>query len=270
MGEPQLMDVKSVSILSEKLHISHKDGYNVFDVEYVLKNISDSLISDIDYGFPVDYYVGADSLETHSFIMDELEGYFEIGWVPEYLKDVSFKLNGRTLPFQSARESVENYSYQVFPEDGNTEGFLRAGINRRWFYTRFSIEPGAACSLTVTYKVYAQAELNPYGELISVDPDASGNSDDESLMKFEDWRNRPDYFRINYDFAPAAHWGAGRIGSIEIEIDLTGVENCYVPLGGYMAKQPKLYFYKCDIPVKLLKPIDLKVYRDSIPYKSYY
>ena len=279
VAEPQPRDIYDVSILSEKLHISHTDGYNIFKVEYTLKNNSDSRLSDIDYGFPIDYYVSADSTELNCFIEDSLEGYHEIGWVSNYVKDISFTFNGVELPFQAARESIRNTTYDVFYENSQLKGLIGAGINRRWFYTRFSIEPGAECQLTVTYSVYAKAVFSPSFEdsdepipdnIYEYVPSDNQQKDlYESLVEHKEWRNRREFFVINYDFSPAAHWGEGTIPSLEIEIDLSNLENCAVPINGYFAKQPKLYYYDRNVKIGDLRPFNFGVFTDFTPEKFF-
>ncbi len=255
-GNPMPLNIEEVVIERENLHVSHSGGYNIFHVEYLLRNESDRAINNINYGFPIDYYVGANDDETPVLMDDDIsESMYEIGWCNDMIRDVSFCFNEEKLTFHSAKESVRPYEYQVdFDDDLNeTESEFSPGIMRRWFYTQFSIPARSKCILVVTYSVYAASEVDLFSFLSS--PAASRYKSYSVSNKTEAGQ----VFFIDYDFQPAEHWGAGIIESLYITIDLSGFSNPCLKMDGYYFSTKELARYETNCLAKNIEPIKLLI-----------
>lgn len=218
-ANPVPRSIAEISIVKEKIKITHVDGYNCFDITYTFKNSSEKNFKDIDYGFPIDYLV-EDEQETYRFTTDDIsESIKEIGWNDRLIKDISFTFNGEELPFHSAKESVREAGLEVDAYGDETDSIYVDGINRRWFYTKFSMNSLDEATFNVKYKVYANSTVGLY----SADNYYSYYTRREENMEFPaldmpfPYRYFDHRFEILYDFTPAKYFGKDSQFPIYIE-----------------------------------------------------
>lgn len=126
-SNPMFLEIKNISIISEKLYIKLDENRSNVKVIYLLWNNSDNDYQNIDYGFPIDYIFLSDS---SSF-----------SWRDSYLKDVRFKLNGKELAFQSSKATP------LANQDDKND------LYRRWFYTQLDITKHSFITLEVEYSL---------------------------------------------------------------------------------------------------------------------
>lgn len=229
VANPEPLSISEIRIEREQVNISHIDGYNCFDVTYKFKNESNKDFPEIHYGFPIDYVI-ADEQETYMFGPDNYfsESITEKGWNEILIKDIAFIFNGETLPFHSAKESVKEAGYYVDTDDFHTDSIPIDAINRRWFYTKFAMQPHSEATFNVRYKVYTNSNVGL----------CSGYYE---FSCYERKIREPDYncdisftqryfthgFHILYDFTPAKHFGNARPYPINIDIDLSNLSNAW-------------------------------------------
>ena len=154
VANPEPLSIFEIEIVREEIKIVHIDGYNCFDVTYEFKNKSDKGFPDIHYGFPIDYVAANKYTLSLDFYSESL---YEVGWNDNLIKDISFTFNGELLPFHSSKESVREAGYIVETYSNTSDSIPVDPIDRRWFYTKFSIKPHASATLNVRYKVYANS-----------------------------------------------------------------------------------------------------------------
>jgi len=105
-SNPTPRTITDVQLLSEKLYI-RPGKYSYITVKYVLWNNSDKDYIDIDYGFPVDYQGGGEKYLNSGLTSDDYsESSYTIGWQDDYIKEISFFLDGKTLPSKASTEAV--------------------------------------------------------------------------------------------------------------------------------------------------------------------
>lgn len=261
VANPEPLSISEIHIINEKINITHIDGYNCFDITYTLKNNSDKDFPEINYGFPIDYCV-ADELETYRFTGDYYtESLNEIGWNERLIKDIKFEFNNNTLPFHSSKESVREAGFVVETYDEESDSIPVDAVNRRWFYTAFAMKPRTEATLNVRYKVYANSSVGLY----SCDNDISyyvRKSDDDKSF----FNNLPficrffsDRFKILYDFTPAKHFGNATAFGIDIDIDLSNLDNPWIRTDDsycFYVSHVKRYIYLSTWDIK---PVDLTV-----------
>lgn len=223
--------------------------------------MSDKDFSEIHYGFPIDYLV-ADELETYKFIDVSLsESISEVGWNEKLIKDIAFMFDGVALPFHSSKESVKEVGYIVETYEGYNDTIPEEGVNRRWFYTTFSMRPYAEAKLNVCYKVYANSFVGLYTDKYDFSyftREKDDSNDIISNLPFV-YRYFTGRFDILYDFTPAKHFGDGAPFTIDVDINLSNLESpCISGTDGYSyyANRIKRYIY---VSAQNIKPIDLKV-----------
>ncbi len=156
VANPEPLSISEIRIVSEQVNITHEDGYNCFDITYLFKNDSYKNFPEINYGFPIDYLV-ANEQETYMIEHDYYtESVYETGWSDNLIKDVSFTFNDSILQFHSAKESVREAGYEVeiYEDDNYGDSIPIDAINRRWFYTKFSMAPKSEATFNVRYKVW--------------------------------------------------------------------------------------------------------------------
>lgn len=147
VANPEPLSISDIYIIHEKINITHIDGYNCFDITYTFRNKSDKDFPEIHYGFPIDYLV-ADELETYQFTGDYYsESIAEVGWNEKLIKDITFMFNGEALTFHSSKESVREAGYIVETYEDYNDSIPVDAVNRRWFYTTFSMKPKAASNI---------------------------------------------------------------------------------------------------------------------------
>lgn len=264
-ANPVPRSIAEISIVKEKIKIVHVDGYNCFDITYTFKNSSGKNFRDIDYGFPIDYLI-EDEQETYKFTTDDIsESIEEIGWNDRLIKDISFTFNGEELPFHSAKESVREAGLEVDAYGDETDSIYVDGINRRWFYTKFSMNSLDEATFNVKYKVYANSTVGLY----SADNYYSYYTRREENMEFPaldmpfPYRYFDHRFEILYDFTPAKYFGKDSQFPIYIDIDLGNLTNAYVKNdneeGNYSYYVNRITRYDYFHYQKDIKPIALTV-----------
>ena len=199
-GNPIPLQVSEVRIVHEQLTFRPGIPYSTIEVKYTLQNLSDKAIEGLDYGFPIDF---EGPFDRPVFEEDGIsESLYERGWRDDYLRDVAFLLNGKSLDWHKADEILEK-ERQVPAFDEEEDWYVTLPQQSRlWTYTRFDIAPRATAVLEVRYSFYhSQAtSLNKFG-----------NSPISRYLT--------DRGTITYDMTPAKHWGDGKAGSIDIVLD---------------------------------------------------
>lgn len=259
-ANPEPLSISDICILHEKIDITHVDGYNCFDITYTFQNKSDKDFPEIHYGFPIDYLV-ADELETYQFTGDYYsESIAEIGWNEKLIKDISFMFNGETLPFHSSKESVREAGYIVETYEDYNDSIPVDAVNRRWFYTAFSMKPKAEAKLNIRYKVYANSYV---GYTDSYDFSYFSRKKEDSNVIYNNlpfaYRYFFNKFDILYDFTPAKYFGNGTPFVIDVDINLSNLETPWIrEADGY-------YYYVNRIELNIyvseqdIKPINFTV-----------
>ncbi len=230
VANPEPLSISDICILHEKIDITHVDGYNCFDVTYTLKNKSDKDFPEIHYGFPIDYLI-ADELETYQFTGDYYsESIAEVGWNEKLIKDIAFMFNGEALQFHSSKESVREAGYIVETYEDYNDSIPVDAVNRRWFYTVFSMKPKAEAKLNVRYKVYANSYVGIYTDSYDFSYFARKKKDSNVILNnlpfaYRYFSNR---FDILYDFTPAKHFGNGTPFVIDVDINISNLKNPWI------------------------------------------
>ena len=268
VANPEPLTISEISIVHEQVNITHVDGYNCFDITYQFKNNSLKDFPEIHYGFPIDYLVD-DEKETYLTTSDYIsESEYEIGWNNKLIKDISFSFNNHDLEFHAAKESVRQAGFEVEVYGGGESGdsIPVDGINRRWFYTSFSMAPDTEATFNVRYKVYANSQIALYG-----DPWYFSQYVRRSLLPNIYPLNHPLLFRyftsqftILYDFSPATHFGNGKPFNLNIDIDLSNLEKPFILLEDAMkCYTSHISFDHYMVNPKNIDPINLSIEHSS-------
>lgn len=265
VANPEPLTISEIRIVNEQINITHIDGYNCFDVTYKLKNESTKDFPEIHYGFPIDYLI-ADEEETYriSDLDDYSESCAEFGWNEKLIKDITFSFNNERLPYHSAKESVREAGFIVdaYEENGLSDTITVAAVNRRWFYTQFSMGPESEALLNVKYKVYANSYVGLYTSPYDFSYyNRKSDGKDSRLINIPiSYRYYYDQFDILYDFSPAKHFGNGKPFGINIDIDLSNIADAYIHSKDYRityyVSRIKRYI---DAGRKDIEPINLHV-----------
>lgn len=261
VANPEPLSISDICIIHEKIDITHVDGYNCFDITYTFKNKSDKDFQEINYGFPIDYLV-ADELETYQFTGDYYsESIAEVGWNEKLIKDIAFTFNGEALPFHSSKESVREAGYIVETYEDYNDSIPVDAVNRRWFYTAFSMKPKAEAKLNVRYKVYANSSVHIYTDSYDFSYFARKKEDSNDIFNnlpfaYRYFSNR---FDILYDFTPAKHFGNGAPFVIDVDINLSNLDSPWI-------RETDGYYYYVNrierniyVSAQDIKPIDFTV-----------
>lgn len=261
VANPEPLSISEIYIIHEKIDITHLDGYNCFDITYTFKNKSDKDFQEIHYGFPIDYLV-ADELETYQFTGDYYsESIVEVGWNKKLIKDIAFTFNGEALPFHSSKESVREAGYIVETYEYYNDSIPVDAVNRRWFYTVFSMKPYANATLNVRYKVYANSSVGIYTDSYDFSYFARKKEDSNDIFNnlpfaYRYFSNR---FEILYDFTPAKHFGNGAPFVIDVDINLSNLDSPWI-------RETDGYYYYVNrierniyVSAQDIKPIDFTV-----------
>ena len=261
VANPEPLSISEIYIIHEKIDITHLDGYNCFDITYTFKNKSDKDFQEIHYGFPIDYLV-ADELETYQFTGDYYsESIAEVGWNKKLIKDIAFTFNGEALPFHSSKESVREAGYIVETYEDYNDSIPVDAVNRRWFYTVFSMKPYANATLNVRYKVYANSSVGIYTDSYDFSYFARKKEDSNDIFNnlpfaYRYFSNR---FDILYDFTPAKHFGNGAPFVIDVDINLSNLDSPWI-------RETDGYYYYVNrierniyVSAQDIKPIDFTV-----------
>lgn len=208
-ANPVPRDIVDIQIISEKLLVK-PGNYSDIHVKYLLLNTSDKDYLDIDYGFPVDYQGRGDGEHVDDCYS---ESKYVLGWFDDYIREISFFADGRMLPYKMSEEVIFTPTEPLRSqfEKGRVgdneygmemERFEMDFVSRRWFYTKFSVKAGESLTLEVKYSVRNYQWMNLY------------------LPLYEQGRR---YCRLDYDFAPAVHWGNGHAKEFLVEIDTSDI-----------------------------------------------
>lgn len=259
VANPQPLNISEIEIINEKIKITHVDGYNCFDITYQFQNKSHEKIPEIHYGFPIDYLI-SDELETLQMVPSNVsESMYETGWNDNLIKDISFVFNQDTLQFHAAKETVVEAGFEpdVY-SDNPTDSCPTPGINRRWFYTNFWMNPTSTATLNVKYKVYSKAinslyNYNYASNQYSRETKASFNIDHPFLLRYLN-----SCFTILYDFKPAKHFGNNKSFSLYVDIDLSNLDSPSLNIGEYTCYSSHLTRY-IHTKADNIKPINLTI-----------
>lgn len=281
---PEPLSISEIKIAEERVHVSHKDGYNCFEVSYIFENDSDKDFPSIDYGFPIDYLVNSKTSE-YGFDVDWIFlNPYEIGWDERLIKDVSFVFNDSVLPCSSSMESVRqaryyDYNNQTLTEQeafdrmnasSNLGAEYEDGIDRRWYYTAFAMKPHSTATLTVKYKVYAptitghlsnSSEFSYYTRLSESNIEEADQRDDLPYVESAPYivRYLYDMFKIVYDFRPAKHFGNDSAYPLYLNIDLSNLD-----IRRIEPKTADLVFNQINrfycLPPSELKPLNMEIW----------
>lgn len=227
-GNPTPRKITDIQVVNEKLYI-RLGYYSEFTVRYVLWNNSDKDYTNIDYAFPVDYYGGGEKYVNSDLIGDYIsESRYTLGWHDNYVKKLSFYLNGETLPYKLSeevfvkncneepvdkseyfptKEELRNYSEKEqkeilkYAQEAYEDVLCSNKISRRWFYTQFSIKAHQAVTLDVHYTLrnYQSKHSGFYSSF------------------FDEYNNS--LCQLSYDFSPAQYWGDGKVRDFSVQID---------------------------------------------------
>lgn len=248
---PVAVHVPEVQLLQEYLDITPMNGYTQVRVRYLLRNTSGKRFDSLPYGFPIDY-IGQGPARWGDSDWPISESINEIGWRDDYVRQVSFTLNNRMLPWQCSADTMlhpgrslltpeeekldtamylwEERLVSFLEEDtSNTMGYCEFtyGLYRRWFYTRLTIEPGEAVVLEVDYQLCN----GRWGDLYRLG------------SEFQNTMDRVQTFF--YDFTPASYWGDGKAGCFDVLLHTDNFEE----------GTPYEYFKEAGIKGLPLKPI---------------
>lgn len=274
VANPEPLTISEIEIEREELRITHIDGYNCFEVTYTFKNVSYKDFPEIHYGFPIDYYTQTeDDLFQITDNDDISESLKYSGWSNALIKDVKFTFNNQELPYHCAKESVRAAGYVVETYDSiSYDSITVEAIDRRWFYTQFSIKPYEKAILKVQYKVYANSSSGLFADQSYFKRyKLTENIDDSDKyiinMPFITRYFIPN-FDILYDFSPAKHFGKNNSYYTNIIIDLSNLNNPNVYFDNY-----KFYTQRIEKwiygPTSSCKPIDLSVnYTPDLSYQN--
>ncbi|MFV0536423.1 MAG: NADase-type glycan-binding domain-containing protein [Dysgonomonas sp.] len=273
------MKIADVQVLSEKLYI-RPGKYSQVAVKYVLWNKSDKDYIDIDYGFPIDYEGGGEKYVNSGLTPDYYsESSMAIGWQDNYIKEISFYLDGKALSSKASTEAVPTKDQlsenqlnsdlipnrkdfppgkegQISYEEAYKEGleayafYNNCGSTyRRWFYTQISIKKGEIVTLEVRYAIRNSSITSTYG---SKKADYTSNNE------------------LLYDLSPASNWGNGTAHDFQVEIDASDIaitpdyfENSRYPNiqveGLPFTRNGNIYSYQANsFKFKEAKPIQMK------------
>lgn len=269
-SNPTPIKIADVQVLSEKLYI-RPGKYSQVTVKYVLWNNSNKDYIDIDYGFPVDYEGGGEKYVNSGLTPDYYsEGSQSIGWQDNYIKEISFYLDGKTLLskasteavhtkaqlnkdllpdrkyFSSDKEGQKEYEeeYKAYIEDSIYESTYR-----RWFYTQISIKKGEIVTLEVRYAIRNSSISGAYNS---------------HMPNYSSWNE------LLYDLSPASNWGDGTARDFQVEIDASDIAITpdYFEKSGYpniqmeglpFTRNENVYSYQTNsFKFKDAKPIHMK------------
>ena len=184
-GNPVFRDIHDIYIISEKLDIKLIGPRSEITVKYLLWNNSDKDYNSIDYGFPVDYI-------KYKEVEDDYNSK-TFQWKDSYIQSIDFRFENEALTYKASEgKPLPN-------EDVLYKGYKN--IYRKWFYTQFSIKRNSIVSLEVRYSLENQYITDGY-----------------SPVNYEIQDFKP-FYKLQYDFSPASHWGDGIIRDFNITID---------------------------------------------------
>lgn len=211
-GNPQLINIPSVTLHKEKLSLEIKEGYIKVDVEYTLERTDWIESDEVMYGFPVDFGNNYD---------------YGVGyqWDERNIKDMQFTLNGKVIPYKS-QEDIGIYVKQI--EDSETGGYQERSTKRKWFYTTFKLTRDEVVTLRITYMILPMYE---------------DSATSKSFFTYFSERS------LSWDFTPASYWGDGKVYEFEVSLSANKnvVDEGSLTISGLPLKlKDGLYTYKAE------------------------
>ena len=227
---PVAVHVPEVQLVDEVVSFVPRDRFMEVTVRYLLHNRSNRNFDKLPYGFPIDYFGSGEAhWEPLDYITDSEQ---EVGWRDDYIRNVSFIMNGKQLSWQCSRDTViappKMYlTWELDVEPDSADGYSKKlvdslyelygdeiyiytkCVSRRWFYTYLDIPANSFVTLEVPYMVEcALSEGASY-----------------RANNFIDYH--PDYYwdlRFQYDFTPAAYWGDGHAEHFLASLDASSIK----------------------------------------------
>ena len=228
---PVAMHVPEVQLADEYVTFTPRDRYMEVCVRYLLHNRSNRTFEKLPYGFPIDYFGSGPA--KWDFLDDYSESQQEVGWRDGYIRNVSFTLGDRQLPWQCSRDSVivpakktladdlcelikpdsaDGYSQHIIDSLHKVYGeetfHYEKAISRRWYYTYLEIPAQSYVVLEVRSTVECVFTKGLYEE-------------NDNLLHYRNYYYGHLLFR--YDFTPAAYWGDGHADHFMATLDASGI-----------------------------------------------
>ena len=264
---PVAVHIPEVKMLDERCSFVLRDGYTEVEVRYLLCNNSKKDFRVLPYGFPIDWY--GEGKARWDLDDCETESEKEVGWRDNYVRNVSFVLNGKSLAWRQSADTVLEPSVRYFDYDcvigtptfyKNDDPLLKPdsadwlfsaertrqlvakygdsilsetdALCRRWYYTELDIPAGEIVELVVKYCVEnsTSGDLGKKGRVFHV--------------------GAYQYNTFMYDFSPAAYWGDGKAQRFRVLVDDGIVE-------------PKLQFGH-----DMVFGLDMKRQREGLVYEA--
>lgn len=228
---PVAMHVPEVQLVDEFVTFTPRDRYMEVCVRYLLHNKSNRTFDKLPYGFPIDYFGSGPA--KWDFLDDYSESQQEVGWRDGYIRNVSFTLGDRQLPWQCSRDSVivpekkslaDDLCEIIKPDsaDGYSQRLMDSlykvygaetfhydqAVSRRWYYTYLVIPAQSYVVLEVRYTVECNLATGLYelkNNMIGYDNHYFGE------------------LRFQYDFTPAAYWGDGHADHFMATLDASEI-----------------------------------------------
>ena len=185
---PVAVHIPEVKLLDERCRFILRDGYTEVEVRYLLCNNSKKDFRALPYGFPIDWYgEGKARWKSENYIT---ESEVERGWRDNYVRNVSFILNGKSLAWRQSADTVLkpsepyiDYSYiielegfydnddpllepdvegweysaertrQLVEKDGDSILLYTDALCRRWYYAELDLPAGQTVELVVRYRI---------------------------------------------------------------------------------------------------------------------
>ena len=233
---PVAVHIPEVKMLDERCSFVLRDGYTEVEVRYLLFNQSDKDFHALPYGFPIDWL--GEGKARWDLDDCETESEKEVGWRDNYVRNVSFVLNGKSLAWRQSADTVLEPSVRYFDYDcvigtptfyKNDDPLLKPdsadwlfsaertrqlvakygdsilsetdALCRRWYYTELDIPAGEIVELVVKYCVEnsTSGDLGKKGRVFHV--------------------GAYQYNTFKYDFSPAAYWGDGKAQRFRAVVD---------------------------------------------------
>ena len=229
--------IPEIQIAYERLDITPADQYTHIEVLYRLRNTSRRTFRNIHYGFPIDWYGTSDTITLKN--RDKwTESQREVGWRDDYVNDVSFSIDGKQLPWKCSADSLLHeahtweelkqqfdsannyYAYEEYIESEDFDSYdYENRLNRRWYYTTFSVPAGKTVELTVRYRLANNYTSSLYEKRQALQDVIYTYSGKYFYPSNTTRRNNS----FAYDFSPASAWGNGKVDSLEVNIDMQAV-----------------------------------------------
>lgn len=227
---PVAVHVPEVQLVDEYVTFVPQGIYTEVIVRYLLHNRSSRSFDSLPYGFPIDYW--GSGAATWVSLDDITESEQEVGWRDSYIRNVTFMLGDRQLPWLCSRDTVikqpERYLYELeldvvadsadhfskhlidslYALYGDDIYAYTKAISRRWYYTYLSIPANSFATLEVRYTIENNLSEGAYYRQ---------NNFYEYLDNYY-WD-----LQLQYDFTPAAYWGDGHADHFTAVLDASNI-----------------------------------------------